>query len=118
MNADYYRAALAAIAECRGPFSRDRLTHAQNVIEAMATTAREALAGTWEVPEGFAAPLTALSATAPAPLLPVTEEVELALERLIELTRNAHTGEILQCVHGYAATLRTALGAAQHEEGK
>lgn len=41
------RRALALIAEGRGPFSRDPLTHASNVIESQIAVATRALAGTY-----------------------------------------------------------------------
>lgn len=45
----YLEAALRELSQPRGRYSRDRLTHAQNVIEDMAALAEAALAGTWEV---------------------------------------------------------------------
>lgn len=38
------RVALTEVAKAEGPFSRDRLTHATNVIESMVSIATEALA--------------------------------------------------------------------------
>lgn len=41
-----FRKALEEIAQAQGPFNRDRLTHAENTIEAMQKIAKEALDGT------------------------------------------------------------------------
>lgn len=46
------RSALETISKGEGPFSRDHLTHAENTIEAMKRTAREALATAEAAPEG------------------------------------------------------------------
>lgn len=43
----YFAAALAEIAEGKGPYKRDPLKFAESVIESMQRIAREALAGTW-----------------------------------------------------------------------
>ena len=45
---EYLRAALEAIEEGRGGFSRDPLEHAANCIEAMRKIAHDALNGEWE----------------------------------------------------------------------
>lgn len=48
---EYLEAALRELSAPRGRYSRDQLTHAQNVIEDMAKVAKNALDGTWEIPD-------------------------------------------------------------------
>lgn len=52
---EYLKSALTEIEQARGPYSRDHLTHASNVIEAMQKVAHDALNGEWD-PETADAP--------------------------------------------------------------
>lgn len=44
---EYLKLALEEIEQARGAYSRDHLTHASNVIEAMQKVAHDALNGEW-----------------------------------------------------------------------